>query len=95
VVSLVDIPEIHPDVIRRLADHDAPNGTWLIFPRFEDGRGHPLAILSAGFPALLRPLAQGLKTVAAENPEHVVEIAVAGRQPWDVDTPEDYARYRS
>jgi CTP:molybdopterin cytidylyltransferase MocA len=94
IVTLVDIPEIRADVIRALGEAEAGADAWLIFPTFEDGRGHPLAILRAGYPELRRPLAMGLKTICAEHPEHVVDVRVAGRQPWDVDTPKDYERYR-
>lgn len=94
VVTLVDIPEIRSDVVAGLRTCAAGDG-WIVFPRYEDGRGHPLAVLRAAFSELERPLPMGLKTICNEHPERIREIGAAGRQPWDVDTPADYARYRS
>lgn len=93
IVTLVDIPEVASTVVARLRSHVPRQGTWMALPAFEDGRGHPLVLYPGIRDALAGPLPRGLKTIMERHPEAVEDIPVPGTQPWDVDTPEDYARY--
>lgn len=94
VVTLADIPEVAPSVVDRLRSHVPRQGTWMALPAFEDGRGHPLVLYPGIRDALSEPLPKGLKTIMERYPDALEDIPVPGVQPWDVDTPEDYARYR-
>lgn len=93
IVALVDIPEISMASVKALREC-ADDEAFLIFPLYADGRGHPLAVNAAAFSLLDENLPKGLKSLAAAHPDRVKEIALEGRQPWDVDTPEDYRRFR-
>ena len=93
LVTLVDIPEINPRVVKAMILHQPSDEKWICLPRFEDGLGHPLVLYDSVFTHLNRSLEKGLKTLMEKHPEKIEEIPFDGGQPWDVDTPEDYARF--
>lgn len=94
LVTLVDIPEIDPAVIRRLLKFRAPKRAWMLIPRFADGRGHPILLYRAAFDRLHTNLPRGLKSLMEIDPARILDLPVAGNQPWDVDTVEDYRGFK-
>ncbi len=89
VLLLGDQPGVTPATVRALLDgrDDAP----LAVCRYDDGRGHPIAF-GAGVFADLADLHgdKGVWKLLDRGAGNVVEVAVGGRIPRDVDTPEDY-----
>lgn len=90
VLLLGDQPGVRPAAVRALL---AGRGAApLAVCRYDDGRGHPFAFGRAAFADLAR--LQGDKAVwrlLDLRPRDVVEVAVDGPVPLDVDTWEDYA----
>jgi molybdenum cofactor cytidylyltransferase len=89
VLLLGDQPGVTPASVRALlaGRGDAP----LAVCRYDDGRGHPFAFTSEVFGEL--SALHGDKAVwrlLDRRPADVVEVAVPGRVPPDVDTWEDY-----
>jgi molybdenum cofactor cytidylyltransferase len=89
VLLLGDQPGVTPETVRALLA--GRGGTPLAVCRYEDGRGHPFAF---GRP-IFGELAQlhGDKAVwklLDRRPHGVVEVAVQGPVPRDVDTWDDY-----
>jgi molybdenum cofactor cytidylyltransferase len=89
VLLLGDQPGVRPSVVRRLISGvgDSP----LAVCAYEDGRGHPFAFARTMFGEL--SAMHGDKAVWKLLDRHasaVVEVAVEGRVPLDVDTWEDY-----
>ena len=59
--------------------------------RYDDGRGHPIAFARDVFAALADLHGdKGVWRLLEQRADDVTEVAVAGRIPLDVDTPEDY-----
>jgi molybdenum cofactor cytidylyltransferase len=59
--------------------------------RYDDGRGHPIAFARGVFGALAELHGdKGVWRLLEQRADEVAEVAVAGRIPRDVDTPEDY-----
>jgi molybdenum cofactor cytidylyltransferase len=66
---------------------DAP----LAICRYEDGRGHPIALAREVFAELAGLHGdKGVWKLLDRRAGEVTEVAVGGRIPLDVDTPEDY-----
>jgi molybdenum cofactor cytidylyltransferase len=89
VLLLGDQPGVTADTVAALlaGRGDAP----LAVCRYDDGRGHPMALERGTFSALARLRGdKGVWRLLDERAGDVVEVAVAGRIPLDVDTPEDY-----
>lgn len=90
VLMLGDQPGVTPETVRALiAGRGA--GTPMAVCRYDDGRGHPLAFgreLFADLGALHGDKAVWKLMDRLGN--EVVEVAVAGPVPLDVDTREDY-----
>jgi molybdenum cofactor cytidylyltransferase len=87
VLLLGDQPGVRPETVRALLGGrgDAP----LAACRYEDGRGHPLAFARSTFDDLAALHGdKGVWRLMDRGP--VAEVAVPGRIPRDVDTPEDY-----
>ncbi len=95
IVTLVDIPDTSPTVARKLLETELSEKIVLAIPRFEDGPGHPVMLLKGIREILDDLLPMGLKSVIEKYPDRIAEISCEGRQPWDVDTPRDYARIQS
>jgi molybdenum cofactor cytidylyltransferase len=58
---------------------------------YEDGRGHPLAFNRSTFPELQRLHGdKGVWKLLDRHADQVVDVAIAGPIPRDVDTEEDY-----
>jgi molybdenum cofactor cytidylyltransferase len=89
VLLLGDQPGVTPETVRALVA--ARGGAPLAVCRYEDGRGHPFAFGRPVFGELAQ--LHGDKAVwklLDRRPEDVVEVAVPGPVPLDVDTWDDY-----
>jgi molybdenum cofactor cytidylyltransferase len=89
VLLLGDQPGVRPATVAALLDArgDAP----LAVSRYDDGRGHPFAVARDVF-GDLRELHgdKGVWKLLDRRAADVVEVAVPGRVPLDVDTWDDY-----
>jgi molybdenum cofactor cytidylyltransferase len=90
VITLGDQPLIDGDVIRRVV------GAWraeaarcrAVVTAYEDGRGHPVLIGAALFPALLALEGdRGARELLASLGEAIAVVDVPSARPADVDTP--------
>jgi molybdenum cofactor cytidylyltransferase len=89
VLMLGDQPGVKPATVKALLEGrgDAP----LAVCRYEDGRGHPIAFSPSVFGDLANLHGdKGVWRLLDQRAGDVVEIAIAGKVPLDVDTPEDY-----
>ena len=89
VLMLGDQPGVSADTVAalRAGRGDAP----LAVCRYEDGRGHPIAFAQSVFSELADLHGdKGVWRLLDRRASEVVEVAIAGRIPRDVDTPEDY-----
>jgi molybdenum cofactor cytidylyltransferase len=89
VLMLGDQPGVSAAAVAALltAIGDAP----LALCRYDDGRGHPIAFARSVFPALAALHGdKGVWRLLDRRAAEVVEVAVAGPLPPDVDTGEDY-----
>jgi molybdenum cofactor cytidylyltransferase len=89
VLLLGDQPGVTPDAVRALVA--GRGGAPLAVCRYDDGRGHPFAFGRSVFGELGR--LHGDKAVwklLDRRPHDVVEVAVPGPVPLDVDTWDDY-----
>lgn len=96
VIALGDMPSLHPDTIRAVANAIA-NGASIAVPVHDGRRGHPV-----GFAAEHRKALEGLegdagaRAVLAANRDRIVEIAVADPGIHaDIDTREEAEKLRS
>jgi molybdenum cofactor cytidylyltransferase len=90
VLMLGDQPGVTPATVQALLDGrgDAP----LAVCRYDDGRGHPLALHRSVFAQLANLHGdKGVWRLLDERAGDVVDVPIAGPVPLDVDTPEDYA----
>jgi molybdenum cofactor cytidylyltransferase len=89
VLLLGDQPGVTPETVAALlaARGDAP----LAVCSYEDGRGHPFAFARTLFPDLAKLHGdKGVWKLLDRRATHVVEVAIAGRLPLDVDTWDEY-----
>lgn len=99
LIALADMPLMAPALIDRLITaFDPAAGAEIVRPLGAGGRpGHPILFGRRFFEALSRIEGdQGARAVIAEHPEFLREVAIGGRAPLlDLDTPEDWARFRA
>jgi molybdenum cofactor cytidylyltransferase len=89
VLLLGDQPGVTADTVAALLGGrgDAP----LAVCRYDDGRGHPIALARSVFADLAALHGDRVFwRLLDERAGDVAEVPVAGRVPLDVDTPEDY-----
>jgi molybdenum cofactor cytidylyltransferase len=89
VLMLGDQPGVSARTVAALlaGRGDAP----LAVCRYDDGRGHPIAFSRAVFGDLAGLHGdKGVWRLLDQRADDVVEVAVAGAVPLDIDTPEDY-----
>lgn len=91
VVLLGDQPEVRSEVIDALVTSFASSDADVVSPQYEDGIGHPVLLSRKTWPELELTGDEGARTFLMLNPERVERVAVGGRVPRDIDTPEDYA----
>ena len=91
VLLLADQPGVGSPAVAALLDGlgEAP----IAVCRYDDGRGHPLAVARSLFGELAALHGdRGVWRLLGAQGESAVEVPVAGAMPPDVDTPEDYER---
>jgi molybdenum cofactor cytidylyltransferase len=89
VLMLGDQPGVTPATVGALLA--GRGGAPLAVCRYEDGRGHPLAFARSVFGALESLHGdKGVWKLLERRASDVVEVAVAGTIPRDVDTEADY-----
>jgi molybdenum cofactor cytidylyltransferase len=89
VVMLGDQPGVSAGTVAalRAGRGEAP----LAACRYEDGRGHPIAVARSMFGELAELHGdKGLWRLLERRADAVIEVPIAGPIPLDVDTPEDY-----
>jgi molybdenum cofactor cytidylyltransferase len=89
VLMLADQPGVSAETVAalRAGRGEAP----LAVCRYDDGRGHPIALARGVFDALGALHGdRGVWRLLERRAAEVVEVAIAGPVPLDVDTPEDY-----
>lgn len=89
VLALADQPLVRAPVIARLAEAWRACGAPAVVPRYADGRGHPVLFSRRCMPALLRLTGdRGARALLDALGDAVVDVAIDGTRPVDVDTPE-------
>lgn len=99
VIALADMPGVTgADIDRMIAAFDPQENRAIVRAATEDGRsGHPVLFGRRFFEAL-RGLSmdQGAREVVKEHPDFVVDVQLPGANAVvDLDTPEDWAAWRS
>lgn len=89
IVALGDQPLIDRAVVARLVARWREGGVRAVVPRYDDGRGHPALFDASLFPELLALEGdRGARAVLDTLGDELALVAVEGRAPADVDTPE-------
>lgn len=94
VVTPVDHPRLHAEVVAVLLSTHRHTGAAVAVPVHAGRRGHPTLFARTLFAELLtNELAEGARSVIAAHAAEVQEVAVDHADiHWDVDTPEDFRR---
>jgi molybdenum cofactor cytidylyltransferase len=95
VVAPVDVPDVSEGLVRRLIDGFRRTGAPVVVPEAEGKHGHPVALRPRGLrrAAGRIDLPEGARTVVHRHAAELLEIPVE-RLPADLDTPEEYRRWR-
>ena len=89
VLMLGDQPGVTAGTVAALLE--GRGGAQLAICRYDDGRGHPIAFARGTFSDLADLQGdKGVWRLLDERAGELREVAVEGRIPLDVDTPEDY-----
>ncbi len=95
-ILLGDQPSLHSEAIDHMVAAFLASGARAARPVYPDARGrpgHPVLLAREIFPELEDLHGdQGARTLFCEQRPDVLEIAVAGKPPPDIDTPDDFAR---
>lgn len=97
LIALADMPEVDAALVDRLiAGFDPAEGREIVRPVAVGRAGHPVLFGRRFFEALAQLEGDvGARAVVAEHGDYLVEISVEGGAPLrDLDTPEDWARWR-
>lgn len=89
VVSLGDIPGVTAEAWRAVARAE---GGPVVVATYQRRRGHPVRLDADIWPMLPIEGDEGARTVMAQHPELVIEVACPG-SPHDIDTREDLRRW--
>ncbi len=99
-IFLGDQPGIAPALIDELATEFVSGTTPALRPVYEDERGakvpsHPVFLRVSVIHDVLDEVQgdSGLRGVFAEHPDWLCEVALPGKAPEDIDTPEDLQAY--
>lgn len=97
LVTLVDVPTIHPSTVRAVVDRWAATRAPIVRPAMGDRHGHPVLFDRSVFDELRRaPLAAGAKAVVRAHADELVNVPVVDPGCLtDVDTPDEYERLRA
>lgn len=92
LVTLVDVPLVAPETIRRVADVWRRTRAPIVRPAIGARHGHPVIFDRALFDELRRaPLESGAKTVVRAHAAEIVEVPVEDEGAMiDIDTPQEY-----
>jgi molybdenum cofactor cytidylyltransferase len=89
IVALGDQPLVDGRVIERLVTRWRECAARAVQPSYDDGRGHPVLFDRSLFPALCALEGDvGAREVLDSLGDTLEQLAIAGRRPTDVDTPE-------
>jgi molybdenum cofactor cytidylyltransferase len=95
VVAPVDVPDVSGALVRAVIDGFRRTGAPVALPARDGRHGHPVLFARRVFGELARPgLPQGARTVIHAHAAELAEVPVDAL-PADVDTPEDYRRWRA
>lgn len=96
MVCLVDHPLVRVRLVDELIDRFYKSDKWIVVPKHEGKRGHPVIFSKALFPDLLKaPLEAGAKAVVRENQDKVLEVETEDEGVLiDIDTLEQYRRIK-
>jgi molybdenum cofactor cytidylyltransferase len=94
LVTLVDVPMVSVDTVRRLVDIRSTSSAPIVRPRVGLAHGHPVIFDRATFPLLrATPFDRGARAVVRHYGDAVSNVEVDDRGCLvDVDTPDDYTR---
>lgn len=94
VVAPVDVPGVSGDLVRSVIDAWRRTGAPVAVPARDGRHGHPVLFDRRVFSELMRSeLPEGARSVVHAHARDLAEVPVDAL-PADVDTPEDYRRWR-
>ncbi|MDU2243106.1 MAG: nucleotidyltransferase family protein [Paenibacillus sp.] len=94
-VLLGDQPEISPEAVRQTAEAFAQTGAGIVQTRYDDRPAHPVLFAAQLFPELMALDGDaGAKELLQQYKDQILEVKIPGPAPRDIDTPEDYERFR-
>jgi molybdenum cofactor cytidylyltransferase len=95
LVTLIDVPLVSADTVRRLIATHQDHAGSIVRPVSKGRHGHPVIFPSRLFDELRRAdLAQGAKAVVHAHKTDIVEVPVGDEGAFiDIDTREDYERW--
>ena len=94
VVAPVDVPGVSGAIVRSVIDAWRRTGAPVAVPAREGRHGHPVLFDQRVFSELMRSeLPEGARSVVHAHARDLAEVPVDALPP-DVDTPEDYRRWR-
>ena len=95
LIGLGDQPQVREETVRRLCAAYIETGTPLVFPSFQNRRGHPWLASSALWPEILTlPTDTTPRQFLNANLGRVEYVDADESILQDLDTPEEYARQR-
>lgn len=94
-IILGDQPEISPEAIRQVTEAFIQTGAGIVQTRYEDRPAHPVLFAAQLYPALKELDGDvGAKDLLRRYRDQIHEVKIPGPAPRDIDTPEEYERYR-
>ena len=95
LVALGDQPHLPAAVVPALLEAMARSGKSIVTPVYRGTQGTPVLFAAAVLPELVALTGDGgARAVVQARPERVERVVFDVAMPFDVDTPEDYARLR-
>ncbi|MGP0584759.1 nucleotidyltransferase family protein [Paenibacillus timonensis] len=95
LILLGDQPEISPEAIRQVAEAFIHTGAGIVQSRYDDRSAHPVLFAAQLFPELMALDGDaGAKELLHLYQDHLYSVRIPGKAPRDIDTPEEYERYR-
>lgn len=93
LVALGDQPRLPEAVLPKLLEAFTRTGKAIVVPVYRGTQGTPVLFASEVFPELLALRGDaGARSVVQARPERVEAVPLDLAMPFDVDTPEDYAK---
>ncbi|MBW4841712.1 MAG: nucleotidyltransferase family protein [Paenibacillaceae bacterium] len=95
MILLGDQPEISPEAIRQVTDAFTQIGAGIVQSRYDDRPAHPVLFTAELFSELMALDGDaGAKELLHLYQDHLYSVRIPGMAPQDIDTPEEYERYR-